>query len=79
MLPTGRTRRGSRRALPELRTEMDRLLADFFGGGRAPVRNRPGPPHHRRPGLSHGGTDGRPGTSAYGASPDPSSSCRNRS
>lgn len=34
MLPTGRTRRGTRTALPELRTEMDRLLSDFFGGGR---------------------------------------------
>lgn len=33
MLPTGRTRRGTRSALPELRTEMDRLLQDFFGGG----------------------------------------------
>lgn len=32
MLPTGRTRRGTRSALPELRTEMDRLLEDFFGG-----------------------------------------------
>lgn len=34
MLPTGRTRRETRTALPELRTEMDRLLSDFFGGGR---------------------------------------------
>lgn len=34
MLPTGRTRRSARSALPELRTEMDRLLEDFFGGGR---------------------------------------------
>ena len=34
MLPTGRTRRTGRSALPELRTEMDRLLEDFFGGGR---------------------------------------------
>ncbi len=33
MLPTGRTRRTTRTALPELRTEMDRLLSDFFGGG----------------------------------------------
>ena len=33
MLPTGRTRRSTRAALPELRTEMDRLLSDFFGGG----------------------------------------------
>lgn len=34
MLPTGRTRRGTRSALPELRTRMDSLLEDFFGGGR---------------------------------------------
>lgn len=32
MLPTGRTRKWvDRRGLPELRTEMDRLLSDFFG------------------------------------------------
>lgn len=35
MLPTSRTRRRTGSGLPELRTEMDRLLSDFFGGGGA--------------------------------------------